>query len=440
MKRKLTDTLLSWKKAEKKRPLVLTGTRQTGKTWLLQDFGRRYFRHQAYFHLETDQALQRYFAQEQEPAHLLEFLEAHSHTPVLPDQTLVILDGLQACPAAREALAGFAAEFPEYAIAGVQRLPGTMPLAPLAPADAQVEELKGMDFEEFLWACREVSLSKEIREHFLNREPMGKRAHQQALHLFRIYLITGGFPAAVQTYRENHSLLGIPDVHSKIRQMDLEDITSGITREHRNAARSVYLSLPRQLQKENPCFQYRIAAKGSTRTTMTEGLQWIEKNGLALGVQEWRIAEEENSVKNESSELQREEQTPFFFSHRFQLYSRDAGLCSTEMGIAPSRLLQLERSLPVQRIVENSLAVTFASNGYRLFYWNSGNKAKLPFLLEKEGKQLTIDVHFEEGKKSRSLFEYQKRYGMGQAYRVSEQNFLQRDAYYQIPYYAAFCI
>lgn len=445
MRRKMTDTMLLWKKEEKKSPLIITGTRQTGKTWLLQDFGKRYYRYQAYFHLETDMALQAYFSREKEPSRLLEFLEAHSHTPILPGNTLIILDELQTCPAAWEALGGFAAEFPEYAIVGAQRTPGPFVLPPLAPADAQVEELNVMSFEEFLWACREVSLAKEIREHFQNGEALEKKLHQQALHLFRIYLITGGFPAAVKTYREEHSLLGIPDIHSKIRQMDLEDIAAGISRKNRNAARSSYSTLPRQLQKENPCFQYRVASKGSTRSTMSEGIRWITQNGLVLEVKEWTSGENDSyscqNLKYESTEqLLPKEQVQEPSSHRFRLYARDAGLCATGMGIAPSSLLQLERSRSIHRAVENCLAVTFSISGYKMSYWSSGNKALLPFILDKNGEQIAVDVHFEENKKSRSLFEYQKHYRPDRAYRISELGFKQHEHYYQIPYYAAFCI
>lgn len=442
MKRKIMERLNAWRKEEKKRPLVLTGTRQAGKTWLLRDFGQHSFRHLAYFHLETDQGLRAYFEQEKEPAHLLEYLETQAQVPVLPGSTLVILDELQACPAAREALGGFAAEFPEYAVAAAERTPGPYPLPPLAPADAQVERLLVMDFEEFLWACREVALAREIREHFAELRPMEKKAHQQALRLFRLYLAAGGFPGAVEHYRQERSLLGIPDIHSKIRQLDLADISCAASGEIRGAARSSYLSIPQQLEKENPCFQYRVARKGSTRGMLDNGIRWLSGQGMAL-LQPERTGMPQGETQRADKDREwaacsGEQNT---LPKRFRLYARDAGLCTAGLEIPAASLLRLERSLAVQRVVENALAVGFAQNGYHIASWSSGNKASLPFLLERDGEETVVDLHFEERKKSRSLFEYRKQGGNpARAYRVSEENFRRTEDYDQVPYYAAFCI
>ena len=359
------------------------------------------------------------------PSIFFEFLEVYSGIPIYRRRPLVILDGLQACPAARDALGRFAAEFPGYSIAAAEQVSDAQTLPPLAPADAQVESLHVLDFEEFLWACREVSLAREIREHFLSQTPMERKLHQQALRLFRLYLVTGGFPGAVERYRQEHSLLGIPDIHSKVRQLDLEDISAGTGKEERNATRACYFSLPQQLRKANPCFQYRAARRGSTRAGMGQGIQWVCAHQLAL-----RQPEAPAGYSGEGTA-----------PARFRLYFRDVGLCATAMGVPASSLLRLERTLAVQRVVENTLAVTFAGNGYRLSYWSSGNKAVLAFLLEKGEEWIAIDMHFEEDKKSRSLFEFQKQAGRAEwTYRISEENFKRTERYSQIPYYAAFCI
>lgn len=418
MRRKMMDTLFMWKKEPRKCPLVLRGTRQSGKTWLLKEFGQRYFSRVAYFHLETDAVLRKYFEEEQEPAHLLEFLEVHGGVPIHGGETLVILDEIQASPGARAALGGFSAEFPGYSIVAAERTPGKGNLPEYAPADARVETLYPMDFEEFLWACREVALAKEIREHFFLKEPLKKDAHRQALHLFRVYLITGGMPSAVREYRESHSLLGIGDVHSKLVQMDLADIYACSAKENRAGIRATYRSLPAQLKKENPCFQYRLAQKGGTKKQLEEGLLWIEKHQLA-----WRLNENSGNTPT-----------------RFRLYPRDVGLCATGMNILPASLLQFERTPAIQHLVEVYLAMAFARNEYHLSYWTSGNKAELPFLLEKENRIIAIDLHFWENRKSRSLFEYQRVWPNHKAYRISEENFKSLEKAEQIPYYATFCI
>lgn len=416
MKRKMMDTLLLWKRDTQHRPLVLQGARQTGKTWLLREFGRRYYPRQAYFHLGTDAMVRSYFEQEADPVCLLEFLEVHGNLPIHPTETLVILDDIQECPAAWSALASFAAELPGYSIVAVLRTPGPYPLPKLQTADAQVERLHALDFEEFLWACREVALAKEIRGHYRSQTPLNKEAHQRGLRLFASYLAIGGLPAAVLAYRCDRSFLGVPDILSKIRHMDLEDITRCCPREFRAAARACYWSLPLQLQKENPCFQYRVAQKGGTRSSMDESIQWLAAQHMAVMVRET-------------------EET----GHHFKLYPRDVGLCSVGMELSAASLLRMEISLPIRHLVESCLAAAFESYGYGLSYWTSGNKASLPFLVYKQGEVTAIDLHFDKSKKSRSLFEYQKTHNTA-AIRISSSPFSRSQRFYEVPCYACFCI
>lgn len=410
------ETLLSWKKDTKRRPLVLQGARQTGKTWLLREFGRRYYPRQLYFHLGTDTVIRTYFEQEADPVCLLEFLEAYGKVPIHPSATLVILDDIQECPAARKTLAAFAAELPGYSIVAAERTPGPYQPPKLLPADAQTEILQTMDFEEFLWACREVSLAKEIREHYKSKTPMEREAHQKSMRLFSSYLVVGGLPASVLAYREGHSFLGVTDVLSKIQHMDLEDITLCQKKENQSVTRACYRSLPAQLQKENDCFQYRLAREGSTRGIMDGGIQWLTEQGMAVIVKE-----AEGSGR------------------RFKLYSRDVGLCTMNMGLPIASLLLMETSISIRHLIENCMAVEFHNKGYNLSYWASGNKAALPFLLESQGEVLAVDHHYEKSRKSRSLFEYQKTHDT-KAFRISNASFCETDRFYEIPYYAFFCI
>lgn len=416
MKRKRMDVLLTWKKDPRRRPLVLRGTRQTGKTWLLREFGARYYPKQAYFNLGTDAPLCAYLEQERDPASLLEFLEVHGQVPIRSAETLIILDDLQECPAARRLLGAFAAEFPGISLAAAERTPAPGPLPVLPPADAQTETLYPMDFEEFLWACREVSLAKEIREHYVSRTPLNKEGHRRALHLFPAYLAVGGFPAAVLAYREEHSLLGVPDLLGKIWLMDMEDISRCREKELRAVTRVCYRSLPAQLQKENACFQCRVVQKGSTYPQLEPAIDWLAEQGLAVKIKEAGEA-----------------------SRHMRLYPRDPGLCALGMGYPAADLLRMEMTLPVCRLIETCLAASFTSRGYAPVYWSSGNKASLPFLITKEDRKTAVDIHYDPGKKSRSLFEYQKGHPE-KAIRISAAPFGDTPQFYEIPYYAAFCI
>jgi predicted AAA+ superfamily ATPase len=416
MKRNMMDVLLAWKKNPRRRPLVLRGTRQTGKSWLLREFGARYYPRQAYFHLGTDGPLRSFLDREPDPAGFLEFLEVYGKVPIRNRDTLVILDDLQECPAARQMLGALAMEFPDLSLAAAERTPAPFPLPVLSPADAQTETLYPLDFEEFLWACREVSLAKEIREHYSARTPMEKEVHTRALHLFQTYLAVGGFPAAVLAYRETHSLLGVPDLLDKLRLMDLEDISRCQEKEIRSVTRACYRSLPAQLLKENAVFQCCTVQKGSTYPQLEPGIRWLEEQGLAI-----RVAQSGAEPRH------------------FKLYPRDPGLCAAGMGELGVDLLRMERTLPVRRLTEACLAAAFAAKGYAPACWASGNKAILPFLIKRGEMEMAVDLHFDPGKKSRSLFEYQKEHPE-KALQISAQPLEDTPRFYNLPYYAVFCI
>ena len=200
MRRKCTDSLIHWTKIPARKPLILQGLRQTGKTWLLMDFASKQYDNTLYINLETDQPAASYLSTPHDPQEALLFLETYADKPLRPSSSLLILDNIQCTLKISTLLSAIAADFPQYHIAAVTRSVGNSDL--YSHHDFDILTLYPLDFEEFLWANAEFALAREIRAHFTSFTPMGKDLHQKALSQFRLYQIIGGMPAAIMEYEK----------------------------------------------------------------------------------------------------------------------------------------------------------------------------------------------------------------------------------------------
>ena len=194
MKRKIESQLLAWKEKETGRmPLILGGARQIGKTYILREFGRAHFKNTAYLNLETNQKMVEYFQDGIVPERLLRYISALTGERILPGQTLIILDEIQACERALTALKYFCEQMPAYHIAASGSLLGvavnrqnySFPVGRVASLT-----LHPFDFEEYLWAKGEDELAAEIRQHFAAMTPMPQELDEKAAALYREYLLS----------------------------------------------------------------------------------------------------------------------------------------------------------------------------------------------------------------------------------------------------------
>ena len=224
MRRKCTDSLIYWKKNPGRKPLILQGLRQTGKTWLLMDFGNKQYEHTLYINLETDRSATDYLSVPHDPQEVLLFLETCAGKPLRPASSLLILDNIQCIPQISTLLTSIALDFPQYHIASIYK--GVVNSDSFSVHDFDILTLYPLDFEEFLWANAEFALTREIRNHFSDFSPMGKKLHEKALSQFRLYLIIGGMPAAIMEYKKEKKLLLVPDTQQKLLNLFLSDITA----------------------------------------------------------------------------------------------------------------------------------------------------------------------------------------------------------------------
>ena len=283
MRRKCTDSLIYWKKNPGHKPLILQGLRQTGKTWLLMDFGNKQYKHTLYINLETDCSAADYLSVPHDPQEVLLFLETCAGKPLRPASSLLILDNIQCIPQISTLLISIALDFPQYHIASIYK--GVVNSDSFSVHDFDILTLYPLDFEEFLWANAEFALTREIRNHFSDFSPMGKKLHEKALSQFRLYLIIGGMPAAIMEYKKEKKLLLVPDTQQKLLNLFLSDITALAAKGTARHCRNAWLSIPAQLGRTSRKFQYTRIAKGATAKVYHEPLQWLISAGLAIPCQ-----------------------------------------------------------------------------------------------------------------------------------------------------------
>lgn len=432
MDRNLMEELKAWKNMTSDRmPLVLYGLRQTGKTYLLQEFARECFRNSIYINFERMPVVAEYFEGDLSPDRIIRMLEERFGIPVIPGETLLIFDEVQACERALTSLKYFCEEAPEYHVAAAGSLLGvavnrghySFPVGKVI-----MKTLYPLRFDEFLKATGNGYLVGQIKEHYAAMREMPEQTHKEALYLFKRYLFVGGMPAVVKKYVEEGSLINIPELQSMILDSYTSDMSKYATAGESTKIRNAFLSLPAQLAKDNKKFQYKLIRKGATAGLFGDSIAWLTMAGVALECD--RITRGEAPVR------------AFRDVSAFKLYMADTGLLAAFSGIMPEQIIRDELSeLYRGTLAENYVAQTLKGNGYELYYWTSDSPAaEVDFVIQKEGKVIPVEVKSGNSVHARSLKHYNNMYQPEYAIRLSTRNFGGEDRVKAVPLYAAFCI
>lgn len=430
MKRAIENELIRWKDSDSRKPLILNGARQVGKTYTLRDFGEKNYKNTVYVNFETNLSVAQYFDNDISPDRIIRFLEAYAKEAITPGDTLIILDEVQSCERALTSLKYFCEEAPQYHIAAAGSLLGVAINRrrfsyPVGKVDTIT--MYPMTFDEFLLANGEELLSDEIRRCYEELTPMPQALHERATDLYRCYLIIGGMPAAVSEFIKSGKLVVIPDIQNKILNDYIADMAKYADGKESVKIRACYNSIPAQLAKDNRKFQYKIVQKGGSAALFGESIDWLGFAGVTLKCQKIEQAFEPISVYADLPS--------------FKLYMSDTGLLVMKSGISQQTALSGEPNLFMGAVCENYTAQALTAKGYPLFYWASEHTAELDFVIQKENRIIGIEVKKAQHVKSKSLFEFIKKYSPDYSIRLSEKNFGIADNNVRIvPLYAAFCI
>ena len=431
MKRKVSESLIEWKNNPKRKPLIVNGARQVGKTYIIEEFGNKNYDNVLYLNMEIEDTLGTFLDTEISPKKIIQYLEATKGIEITAGKTLIFFDEIQACERALTSFKYFCEQMPEHHVIGAGSLLGVaINRQKYSFPVGKVNEINmyPLDFEEFLWAMNREKLAEEIKAHFASNEVMPEALHKTALELYQQYFIVGGMPAPVETFVETESYLKVQPVQNEILNEYIADMSKYADPPTSVKIRACYNSISAQLAKENTKFQYKVVQRGGTATIFGEAIDWLGFAGIVLKCQR---LEHGYMPINVYADL-----------INFKLYMADIGMLTLRSNISLQTILspiEVDNTF-LGAMTENYVAQVFATKGYELYYWQSDGKAEVDFVLQKDDAIIPVEVKKGKRNRSKSLNVFAEKYKSPYSIRITKKNFGFENNIKSVPLYAAFCI
>lgn len=433
MYRTITAYLEQWKSSKYRKPLIVQGARQVGKTYAILAFGKKNYDNVAYFNFQTSPSLEKTFAEDISPSYLLPILAHISGQTITRGNTLIVFDEIQLCERAVTSLKYFCEEVPEYHVIAAGSLLGVAVnrekfAFPVGKVDRYT--MHPMDMEEFLLAMGEEELVKRIRTCYSKNEPMPSALHDAALKLYRQYIVIGGMPEAVARFVDTKDYTQVRHVQETI-QMDYLDDMSKYQENSTEIKRTrlTYSTVSIQLSKKNVRFQYKIIKKGARAAEYEHAIQWLVSGNLLSQV--YRAEQIMKPLDNYKD------------IDDFKVYLSDMGLLCAQKDLRPDDIFFMEDELTDFKggMTENYVNTQLVKKGFRTFYWRNDKGTKeVDFVVALDGKLIPIEVKSGERVGAESLKEYIRLFKPAYAIRISMKNFGCEDGIKSVPLYAVFCI
>ena len=393
MERLVFEKLVEWKDNEGRKPLILNGARQVGKTWLLQELGARCFQKVAYLVCRNNPELKSVFTQDFNVDRILRALRALSGVDITPGDTLVILDEVQDIPEAIEALKYFCEEIPEYHIAVAGSLLGISLHEGVSYPVGKVDEINvyPLNFAEFLLAKGEREAYKLLREKDFRTTNL---IHEKYVDLLRQYYYVGGMPEAVKNYVETDGLQLVRKIQKEILKGYERDFSKHAPKEQVPRIRLVWQTLPSQLFKENKKFIYGSMRPGARAKDFEIAIQWLADAGLVYKVPLCKAVKLPLKIYEDTS--------------AFKLFTLDLGLLGAMVDTDPGDVLLKNDIFSEYKggMTEQFVLEEMKSHGEEnIFYHKAddGKRLEIDFMIQREGKLVPIEVKAESNIRANSL-------------------------------------
>ncbi len=431
MYRKITRYLQLWKENEQRKPLILQGARQVGKTYAVLEFGRTCYENVAYFNFETNPRLSDTFAENISPDYLIPILSHIAGQTIVKEKTLIIFDEVQLCERALTALKYFCEDAPDHHIIALGSLLGVAVNRaqfsfPVGKVD--LKTLYPMDMEEFLLALGEQALVSQIRKCFETDSPMPAAMHDAAMQLYREYLVVGGMPECVLQFAETKDHILVRHTQDTILASYLNDMSKYNNLNEIKKTRLTYDNITVQLSKKNTRFQYKLIKKGGRASEFENAIEWLCLSGIVSQV--YKVEQIKKPLEN------------YRDIDAFKIYVSDLGLLCAKKDLAANDILYMVDELNDFKggMAENYAQVQLSINGYRTYYWESERGAEVDFVIQRNGRLIPIEVKSADNTRAKSLRVYMDTYKPDYAIKLSAKNFACEDNKKIVPLYAAFCI
>lgn len=424
LKRLLYNDLLKWKDSVDRKPLILKGVRQCGKTWLLKEFGKNSYEDVAYFNFEGNEALQERFEQDLDVRRIIEELSILNNKIIQPEKTLIIFDEIQFCNKALTSLKYFYENAPEYHIVCAGSLLGILLSQPLSFPVGKVDflELRPMNFYEFLLANDEGMLLEYLKK---NIEKVPITFENKLQNYLKNYYIVGGMPEVVEKWVTTKDIEQVEKVQDIILNSYELDFAKHAPLSDTPKLTLIWDYIPRELSKENSKFVYGHVKQGARAKDLEDALQWLISAGMCYKV---------NKVLKPNIPI-----SSYIDIQSFKIYMSDVGLLRRKAKVDASIILTDNNEIYKEfkgALAENFVLTELISlNGETPFYWTSGNTAEVDFIWQLKEKIIPFEVKSGENLGARSLTLYRQKYNPEISIKTSMRNVDIQEGIINIPLY-----
>ena len=413
MYREIQENFKAWKDDPDRKPILLQGARQVGKTWVMKAFGKEHFENYALFDFDENPELREIFKITKDPVRIVKELSLYTDYPILPGKTLIIFDEIQLCGEALNSLKYFKENAPEYHVMAAGSLLGVAirkKRMPVPVGKVNLMKMYPMTFREFLRAA-----NKELYDFVASLSdlsPLPEIIFNKLKTEFRRYQICGGMPEAVLALVENKGVVAVDKVLQEILNLYELDFSQYAGASEILKIKAVWHSLPAQLSKENRKFIYKLIRTGARAKEYETALEWLREAGLI-----YKLCD----VSKPGIPL-----SAYIEHDIFKVYALDCGILRRLAGLDASVILDPVASYVefkgafAENTVLQSLMPSLEENTYA--YWTSDGRAEIDLILQRGGEIIPVEVKAEGNVSGKSLSVYVGKYNPKNFVRLSMQN------------------
>ena len=429
MYRKSINNLINWKNNKQKKPLIIKGARQVGKTWLMKYFGKKFYQNTIYINFENNPQLIEIFNKDMKIDRIILALEIYSNQKIDCKNTLIIFDEIQESPKALTSLKYFYENAPEYQIVCAGSLWGVALHTGTSFPVGKVEflDLYPLSFEEFLYACNEPALIDLIQK--LDFE-LANGFKEYYINLLKQYYLVGGMPEVVNDFVINKDFKRVKEIQKQILLSYEQDFSKHAPHNIVPKIRMIWNNIPSQLSKENKKFIYGNIKTGARAKEFENAILWLKDCGLIYQI--YRVNKPELPLKS------------YIDLKAFKLFVLDVGLLSYMTNLSPKIILnkneifnQFKGALSEQYVLQQFMQISSLDT----FYWtNDRNSAEIDFLIDNGETIVPIEVKAEVNLKAKSLKNYSQRFNPKYSIRTSMTDYKQENWLINIPLWSIYII
>ncbi len=426
MKRTLYKFLLEWKNSLNRKPLLLQGARQVGKTYLINRFGKNEYSDYVYLNFEQNPDLKTLFTGNLDPENIINNISLLIGRKIIPNDTLLFFDEIQAASVAITSLKYFYEQAPEFHIISAGSLLGVSvgKQSSFPVGKVNFITMYPMSFIEYLNAFGAELLAEKLM-NIRNVEPLPGILHEKLLNHLKMYLFLGGMPEVLQSYIDERDIALTRKIQNEILDAYQRDFSKYTDRSQAIKTSELWQSLPYQLSKENKKFKYSDVRKKSRASTFEHTIEWLKKTGLIHLAYNISVPKIPISGYTDYS--------------KFKVYMLDTGLLgamlklSSDIIIKPHELFSEYNGAFIENFIAQELIV---GGNNELFYWTSKSEAEVDFILQLKDKIYPVEVKSGLSKNIKSLRSYADKYKPKTIFRTSPRNFIKDKDFINVPLYA----